>query len=302
MCSRPCCPALSAFAYLRSWGCSGRAGPIPQRQLAAVAAFSLVSGAPNGAKLLCALAQDKIISRKDAERLLPLLNNVSPLFLLSIIASELLKDKALFRPMAAAFYGCILFFLLPLVLQNRRSTLLQRAPEAKAVPFSEALTSAVRGSMSDMLNIGGCILFACTLLYVTRTLLPQKAAQAVLAGAMEVSIGTASIASLDLPLRLRVSLSIGAASFGGLSLALQTACCYPGLSLARYLLEKLALGAAVGFVCFLIFPLFPGVFAVFAGRQAVPHRSLSLSALLLSSLLSAAFIAVVSLMASSRKA
>ncbi|MBR0356968.1 MAG: hypothetical protein IJH54_05775, partial [Clostridia bacterium] len=51
-----------------------------------------------------------------------------------------------------------------------------------------------------------------------------------------------------------------------------------------------------GLVCYLLFPLFPSVSAAFASRQQLMDRSLTLSALLLSSLLSVAFMGVLSLM------
>ena len=78
----------------------------PKGRLAAVIGFSLVSGAPNGAKLLCALVEEGSLSARNGSRLLPLVNCVSPVFLLSIIASDLLKNKALFQPMAVSIYGC----------------------------------------------------------------------------------------------------------------------------------------------------------------------------------------------------
>ena len=129
-----------------------------------------------------------------------------------------------------------------------------------------------------------------------RPLLTSAAVSAAVAGAMEISAGASAMAALSLPLRVKASLLIGAAAFGGLSLGLQTLCCFPGLKLIPYLLKKLLYGALVGLVCYALFPLFPGVAAAFASRQDVLQRGLSLSALILSSALSAAFIGVLSLM------
>jgi len=126
--------------------------------------------------------------------------------------------------------------------------------------------------------------------------MPGDGAYAALAGCMEVSIGTSVLSELTMPLRVKVSLMTGVAAFGGLSLALQTLCCYPKLPLIPYLARKLLLGMLVGLVCYLLFPLFPSVSAAFASRQQLMDRSLSLSALLLSSLLSVAFMGVLSLM------
>ena len=266
----------------------------PRTQLAAVMGFSLVSGAPNGAKLLHALVMEGTLSPREGDRFLPLVNQVSPAFLLSIIASGLLKNKALFLPMGGTFYGTTLILLIPQMLRKCDAPAPLRSCET--VPFSEAFAAAVGTSMLDMLCVGGCILFVCTLLSLIRPIVPGEGAFAVLAGCMEVSVGASALARLDLPLRMKASLLMGFSAFGGLSLTLQTLCCYPALKLGSYLVKKLMLGALVGFFCYLVFPLFPGVSAAFATRQEVLSRSLSLSALALSSALSAAFMAVLSLM------
>ena len=268
----------------------------PKGRLAAVIGFSLASGAPNGAKLLYALVEEGSLSSRDGSRLLPLVNCVSPMFLLSIIASELLKNKALFPPMAASFYGCAVLLSFPVLFHHDAADRSSDAVPPPAVPFAEALTAAIEESMLDMLRIGGCILFTCTLLFVVQPLIPSATLSAALAGFMEISAGASAIAQLSLPLRTKVSLLIGTAAFGGLSLTLQTSCCCPKIRLLPYLLEKLLYGVLVGSVCYLLFPLFPAVSAAFAGRQAVLARSLSLSALVLSSALSAAFIGILSLM------
>ena len=273
----------------------------PGGQLPMVLGFSLVSGAPNGARLLGAMAEDGSLSSKECERLLPLINGVSPAFLLSIIASELLKNKALFLPMAASFYGSVLILLLPQLRKKAPTVPHVFARGTKSAPFSEALSSAIGSGMLDMLRVGGCIAFTCTLLSLLRPIVPNECAYAALAGSMEVSTGVSAIADLSMPLRVKTSLLIGCAAFGGLSLALQTLCCYPGLRPVTYLAKKLLLGALTGGVCYLLFPLFPGVSPVFASRQEVLSRSLSLGSLLLSSALSVSFLGVLSLMVSPGK-
>ena len=169
------------------------------------------------------------------------------------------------------------------------------------MPFSQAFAAAVENAMLDMLRVGGCIVFACTLLSLLRPLFPGDKAYAAMAGLLEVSTGTALVGELSLPLRLKASLLFGVSAFGGLSLALQTICCYPGLKLVPYLMKKLLLGVLTTLTCFFLFPLFPGVSVVFASRQQVLSRSLTIGVLLLSSALSLAFIGVLSLMMAQRK-
>ena len=289
-------PSFICLKLTEKLGLLRTAFPRPRCRLGASMAFSLLSGAPNGAKLMGALTRDGTVPDSMGQRLLPLVNNISPAFLLTIIASELLKNKALFLPMAVSFYGCAILLAFPVFLRLDGSDR-SRAPSPQPpAPFAQALTAAIGESMLDMLHIGGCILFICTLLLVIRQILPGPFSYAALAGSMETSTGASAIAALELPLRMKASLLIGAAAFGGLSLGLQTLCCYPDLKLAPYLCKKLLYGTLVSVVCYLIIPLFPGVVAAFANRQEVLSRSLSLSALILSSALSAAFIGVLSLM------
>ena len=66
-------------------------------------------------------------------------------------------------------------------------------------------------------------------------------------------------------------------------------------------MKKLLLGVLTTLTCFFLFPLFPGVSVVFASRQQVLSRSLTIGVLLLSSALSLAFIGVLSLMMAQRK-
>ena len=274
----------------------------PRARLAAVAGFSLLSGAPNGARLLHALMREGALSPRDSSRLLPFVNSVSPAFLLSIIASELLKNKALILPLSMAFYGCGILLAFPTLLRCGRSAPAAASSPVHSVPFADALAAAIEESMLDMLRIGGCILFTCTLLSVVGSYVHNEAFSAALAGFMEISAGSSALARLPLPLRLKASLMIGAAAFGGLSLGLQTLCCYPELKLFPYLVKKLLYGALVCLVCYLIFPLFPTVSTAFASRQEVLQRSLSLSALALSSVLSLGFMGVLALMVSPEKA
>ena len=294
-------PCFMAVRLMGSLGLLDLGGRRPRGRLLLAMGFSLLSGAPNGARLMKALTEEGGLSPRAGERLLPLVNSVSPAFLVSIIASELLKNKALFLPMAAAFYGCILC-LLAMEGMRRPVPAPSPAPAAdKAAPFAEALTDAIARSMLDMLRVGGCMVLACTVLGLLEPVLPGPAAYAALAACMEVSTGAAAIAALSLPLRVNASLIIGAAAFGGLSLGLQTACCWPGVNLGRYLFRKLLLGILTGGVCYLLIPLFPGIAAAFASRQEMMSRGLAVSALLLSSLLSLAFMGVLSLMLCARK-
>ena len=68
--------------------------------------------------------------------------------------------------------------------------------------------------MLDMLRIGGCIVFSCTLLSLIQPFAARESLFAVFSGLIEVSTGTSTIAALALPLRLRVSLLTSAAAFG----------------------------------------------------------------------------------------
>ena len=114
-------PSFICLKLAQKLGLLRLCGRHPRGQLAAVIGFSLLSGAPSGARLLHALIEDGSLSSRDGARLLPVVNGVGPVFLLSIIASELLKNKALFPPMAAAYYGCAILLSFPFFLRRNGS-------------------------------------------------------------------------------------------------------------------------------------------------------------------------------------
>ena len=86
-------PSFVCLKLAQKLGLLRLCGRHPRGQLAAVIGFSLLSGAPSGARLLHALIEDGSLSPRDGARLLPVVNGVGPVFLLSIIASELLKSS-----------------------------------------------------------------------------------------------------------------------------------------------------------------------------------------------------------------
>ena len=122
-------PSFICIRLAQNLGLLRLARDRPKAQLAVVVGFSLVSGAPNGARLLHALVEDGSLSPQDGNRLLFLINCVSPAFLLTIIASQLLKNKAMFLPMSLAFYGCILCMTLPLMFRQKSLPLSVRTEE-----------------------------------------------------------------------------------------------------------------------------------------------------------------------------
>ena len=290
----PCCVALKLSEKLGLWGHPGRFG---RGRLFLAAGFSLLAGAPNGARLLSTLVEEKALSPRQGAGLLPLVNQVSPAFLFSIIASDLLKNKLLFRPMALALYGAAALFTLPLLLKKAPAA---AEPSAPPLPFAQAFSSAVWQSMGAMLQVGGCLVFACALLGVLQKVCPGPILSALLPALFEVSAGAAALSALSLPLRLKTSLLLGAACFGGLSLGLQALCAYPRGKLLPYLLQKLLLGALAGGLCYLLFPLFPDLAGAFAPRQVLLRRALSAGALGLSSLLSVLLLFLLSLMGANR--
>lgn len=288
-------PCLICLKLMNGMGIWGNAQTTSRGSIVCLCLFSLLFGAPNGAMQIQLMEENCQISRSQAKALLPLVNQVSPLFLVTIIASGFLKNKSLLLPLAIGFYGPTVGLLAWHCMRLSPPSQPKNAQEP--LPFPQAFSSAVVNSMQDMLKIGGCIMFSTTLLSLLRPLTGEGAAHVLLSALLEVSAGSQAIASLPIGMRELVSLLTTAASFGGLTLALQGMCVCDSIELAPYLGIKALLGLLSGLLCYLVFPLLPTTTSAFANGQEVLRRSSSLSGLLVCSAFSLLYVTVFTLMA-----
>lgn len=254
-----------------------------------------VCGYPTGAKLLGDLARHGGLPARDAARAALVCNLPSPVFLLSIIACGMFQSKAFFLPLAV---GCYLppVLLLPFLH-------LKRTPAPAPLPrvsAAKAVTDAIGDGVVGIARIGGCIVTACVLFalleqtglvrLLTASGLPM--ADAVTAGALEMTIGCMTAATAAVSLRLRLTACAFFVSFGGLSVFLQTCCFLEMPRPFRYLLGKLAMGVCSAAIVYALFPLFslPEPAAAVFAQGAYLRRAVTAGALVSSAGVSLLFV------------
>jgi sporulation integral membrane protein YlbJ len=127
--------------------------------------LGIISGNPIGAKTICNLKKDRIISKIEAERLIAFCNNTSPLFVLGTVGISLYNNKRL---------GYILFIshIVSSLLvgfcfrfwkkNNIDSTYIEKNFNYKNSPikisaFGTILNTAIKNSINSCLQIGGFV-------------------------------------------------------------------------------------------------------------------------------------------------
>ncbi|MBQ9768424.1 MAG: transporter [Lachnospiraceae bacterium] len=207
--------------------------------------IGLFTGLPVGAKTIASLIEKGQITKKEGQYLLPMCNNMSPLFILGYISVSVLQVPNLRYLILATV---VLASMLAAVLLRPKES-----PHASAPTVSETVTPSKRFSFSFLLldsaieqafavltRVGGyMVLFSVLAALLTKLPLPPFAL-ACIGSILEVTTGSSALAALAPPKPLLISLTAAFVSFGGLSTAAQTKSVLTGtgLPLAHYLFTK----------------------------------------------------------------
>ena len=241
--------------------------------------IGLLAGLPVGAKTIASLVDTGKITKKEGQYLLPLCNNLSPLFIMGYISVSTLNAPEL-------RYGILLIVLLSSALssvlmrpKNRQMTgnIQISFPSVKGMPSDTSasynianpacsqkkftfsfllLDAAIEQAFSVLTRVGGyMILFSVLANLLTLMPLPPLVL-ACIGSLLEVTTGSAALASLPLPKTVLLPLVTGFVAFGGLSTAAQTKSVLAKATLpfAHYLFTKVLAGtiAAVLMILFLL--------------------------------------------------
>lgn len=226
-----------------------------------------VSGYPVGAKVVCSLKKEKIISKIEAERLIAYTNNSGPLFILATIGISLFGNKKIgiilliSHILAALLVGYFFRFW----KQNKYDINFKeikfnsKTSPIKISDLGEILGMAIKNSISTILSIGGFIVLFSVILATFKnsgciTLIanifskfgiPQDFSISILTGLLEltngVNLSSALYTSYPLFSILITSFLLG---FGGISILLQvySIIAKENISIKPYILGKLLQG------------------------------------------------------------
>lgn len=228
--------------------------------------IGLLSGYPMGAKACADLVRNGEISKKEGQYLLSFVNNASPMFITSFIATQCLKLPS----MQYIFYGLILgsAFLCSLVsslfLQKKSSTANEIIAETKpkeqnsCLTFAAALDTSILDSFTTITKVGGfIILFSIFGEFVLA--LPDRLGflRYLLLCMFEITTAAQFISLSAYPMTIKIILLLATITFGGLSGLFQTQSVVAGsgLSLTHYIFMKLlqSLLVILGTIPLLIF-------------------------------------------------
>lgn len=253
-------------------------------------AVGLSSGYPLGAKVVCDLRSENLITKTEGQRLLSFVNNSGPLFILGAVASSLLNSiKAgyfiLFIHFASAIINGMIFKYYGRSEDNARSlrnkkTSLKEALNSieqalKEKGFSSILSESLMNSITTVLNIGGFIILFSVIvkaLEITNIInvfekifspflnifhITPDIFKGLFYGFFEVTGGIQAVSHLPLtkPVILLCAFLI---SFAGLSIHAQSASFISktDMKISIYILSKLSHGIITVILGYIAFPFF----------------------------------------------
>lgn len=184
-------PALFFFAVAADLTISLTGGALrPLSPKASVFLLGALCGFPVGAIVCERMCASGALDRRDAERLLPFVNNASPAFLLGAVGS-LFGDRRIgvllfLSQLAAASILC-----LPRRIKTQSDTV-----NAVPPPPADAFFDAVDRSVQSMLRVMALICLFSAILAVLRCYIPNNTVFAALALLLEIGNGAARCAEL----------------------------------------------------------------------------------------------------------
>lgn len=228
--------------------------------------LGIFCGYPMGAKLTADLLRENCITKNEADYLLTISNNASPMFLMAYILNQLLHTQRMVILSFALIYVsdflcCLIFravyhrFALPCSGSHSIKK------EVSQVPLPELLDTSIMNGFESITRLGGYVLLFNLLAAMIEKILPSGSGiGSLIAAVAELSSGAAKIAQLPWDFSLRYSIILAATAFGGFSCVLQTHSMIrkTGLSIRMYLAAKVLNGALTFFLCWLFFAFFHG--------------------------------------------
>lgn len=203
-----------------------------------------ISGYPVGAKVVCNLKEQKIISKIEAERLIAYTNNSGPLFILGTVGIALYGNKSLgiilliSHILSSLLVGyCFRFWKKDKFDINYRETKFNsKLTPLKISDIGEVLGNSIKKSISTILLIGGFIVIFSVIIsileasgiltifseFLSNFSIPEEISLSAFSGIIELTNGVNLTANLSASYyTLSILLTSFLLGFGGFSVLLQ---------------------------------------------------------------------------------
>ena len=226
-----------------------------------------ISGYPVGAKVVCNLKQEKIISKNEAERLIAYTNNSGPLFILATVGISLFEDKKigiilLISHIISALFVAYFFKFWKrdkLEISFNENRFNSKVIPIKLSNFGEILGNSIKSAISNILSIGGFIVLFSVISSILNTSgiieffssslgffgIPQEISSAFFTGIIELTNGVNLASNLYTNYHLlSILLTSFLLGFGGISVLLQvySIISKENISIKPYILGKFLQG------------------------------------------------------------
>lgn len=261
--------------------------------------LGLTAGYPAVASASASLYKQGKISAQEAERMVSAAHFCSPMLIIVVIGTGFLTHPTfgLFLLIIHWISGLASAITLYVLYSTRATTNhsvpvttppasisftraikeMELARKQDGRSFGKLLGDSVSTAVQTLMITGGTILIFAVIIHVIHSALSNVIPSALIAGLLEIHLGTFAIANLKLPAAMCVAIIGGALGWSGLSTYLQIrAILAPvGIGGRHFLIHRLLHGAyAYIFTLLLWKPLtswFPGALPTFTNLQFIPH-------------------------------
>lgn len=191
-------------------------------------------GFPMGAKVICELYSQNKLSKDEANALLPICNNIGPVFMLTFGLKFFVANRI--------YIILLLFYAIPLIyaflLFHKRRFSQPEQHTIKKLPFCVALDESISEGASGILSLGGYLMFFSILILLPREFMPlPKPIMSLVTCFLEITNG------LSYAPKLPPYILLALLQFGGICCLFQTGkyTSKTDLSFKNYLLHKIIL-------------------------------------------------------------
>lgn len=261
--------------------------------------LGLTAGYPAVALASASLYKQGKISAQEAERMVSAAHFCSPMLIIVVIGTGFLTHPTLgiFLLIIHWISGISAAITLHVLCSTRSTTNhstpvtgspasisftkafkeMELARKQDGRSFGKLLGDSVSTAVQTLMITGGTILIFAVVIHVIHSVLSNVVPSALIAGLLEIHLGTFAIANLNIPAAMCVAIIGGALGWSGLSTYLQIrAILAPaGIGGHHFIIHRLIHGAyAYIFTLLLWKPLtawFPGALPTFANLQSVPR-------------------------------
>ena len=222
--------------------------------------LGLLCGYPLGAKMASDFTKEGYIKSSTAAILLPLCNNISPMFLSGYIGHTILKDQFPFWFLLAVLYvpyvlvTSIAFLILHTINKHKQTS----GYLTKYIPQQPTSTQANDLLLQSVIQITyvGLYIMICSILFALVCAIPNLPSDVstVLCGILEITQGSTVLAASTFSPACKTALILACTSFGGISAFLQTlqVTKQSGLSMIYYFVVKCICGCMTGLCMYLL--------------------------------------------------